>query len=73
VLCALNQVPLNLSIKNIMEVSELINSYHAGRRNFVGINLSKTDMNGIDLSEANLSGANLSQSSFYGANLSRDC
>ena len=42
-----------------MEVSELINSYHAGRRNFAGVNLSKTDMNGIDLSHADLSGANL--------------
>ena len=53
-----------------MEVSELINSYYSGRRNFVGINLSKVDMNGIDLSNADLSGANLSASSFYGANLS---
>ncbi len=52
-----------------MEVNELIDSYHAGRRNFAGGNLSKADMNGIDLSNADLSGANLSESSLYGANL----
>ena len=32
-----------------MEIHDLINSYGAGRRNFVGLNLSKSDMNGIDL------------------------
>ena len=42
-----------------MEVNELIDSYHAGRRNFAGVNLSKTDMNRIDLSNADLSGVNL--------------
>ena len=37
-----------------MEVNELIDIYHAGCRNFGGVNLSKTDMNRIDLSNADL-------------------
>ena len=37
-----------------MEVNELIDSYHTGRRNLAEVNLSKTDMNRIDLSNADL-------------------
>ncbi len=59
-----------------MNVSEILNKYAAGVRDFSGanlaeMNLSGTNLSGVDLSEANLSVTNLSGANLSDANLSR--
>jgi uncharacterized protein YjbI with pentapeptide repeats len=53
-----------------MNVTEILEQYAAGIRDFSGVNLTQINLSGANLSGANLSGANLSVANLSGANLS---
>jgi len=53
-----------------MNVEELLTSYAAGVRDFIGVNLTEANLTGANLSKANFSKANLSVANLRGANLS---
>ncbi|HLP91675.1 MAG TPA: pentapeptide repeat-containing protein [Nostocaceae cyanobacterium] len=51
-------------------VIQLLAKYERGKRNFIGVDLSKANLTGKNLSGANLSEANLSEANLSGADLS---
>jgi len=53
-----------------MTRDELLAAYAAGRRSFIGVNLSGVDLRGVNLSGVDLRGVDLSGSNLFGADLS---